>query len=180
MPPICIAYFSGSRRTEAMAREIRTGTGQECRMIDVAQVGPEDWQALAAAPGIVFGSPTYMGGVAGAVAQFFEDASRYWDNGDWADKIAGGFTTSMHPSGDKLSTLLRMAVFAAQMQMVWIGQGEISAPINPENAGINRDGAWLGLMATDPCDGTLLTEGDLETARRFGARIAMACARWHG
>jgi NAD(P)H dehydrogenase (quinone) len=180
MSLICIVYYSGSRRTEALAREIETGMAQACHLIDVTRITPADWRALAEAPGIVFGSPTYMGGVAGAMAQFFEDASKYWDNGDWADKIAAGFTTSMHPSGDKLATLVRMAVFAAQMQMVWIGQGEISAPINPENAGINHDGAWLGLMATDPCDGTLLTEGDLETARRFGARIAMACARWHG
>lgn len=180
MPPICLTYSSTSRRTAALAREIARGAAQPCRLIDVASTGDDDWQALADAPAILFGCPTYMGGVSGALAGFFEDAARHWEAGTWADKLAGGFTTAMHPSGDKLSALMRMAIFAAQMQMIWVGQAEIGAPVMPGNAGINRDGAWLGLMATDPGDGTLLGPGDAETARRFGARIAAASARWHG
>lgn len=178
--PICIAYFSGSRRTRALADEIATGLGRPSHLIDVAQITPEDWRALTAAPAILFGSPTHMGGVAGDFARFLEDASRYWDTGNWADKIAGGFTTALHPAGDKLSTLIRLSVFAAQMQMIWVGQAEIGTPADPENPGINADGSWLGLTATDPGDGTQLSPGDAETARRFGARISTACARWHG
>ncbi len=179
MDPICLAYFSGGRRTEALAHEIATGTGRACRLIDVTGIGDADWQALDDAPAILFGSPTYMGGVAGGFAQFLEDCSARWEPARWTDKIAGGFTTASHGSGDKLSSLIRMAIFAAQMRMIWVGQGETGAPIVPDNPGINADGSWLGLMATDPGDGQFLSTGDAETARRFGARIAMACTRWH-
>lgn len=145
MPPICLPYSSGSRRTAALAAEIATGldagTPCACRLIDVCAITPADWLALDAAPAIVMGSPTYMGGVSGAFAQFLEQAASRWDSGAWTDKIAGGFTVAAHPLGDKLMALMRMAVFAMQMRMIWVGQAEIGAPAVPENPGINRDGA---------------------------------------
>jgi NAD(P)H dehydrogenase (quinone) len=180
MPPICIAYFSGGRRTAALAGAIADGTGQPCRLIDVMALTDADWRALDSAPAILFGSPTYMGGVAGGFAQFMEDCAARWETRAWVDKLAGGFTTAQHPAGDKLSTLIRLSIFAAQMQMIWIGQAETGSLAQPADPGLNADGAWLGLTATDPGGETLLAPGDIETARRFGARIAAACARWHG
>jgi NAD(P)H dehydrogenase (quinone) len=119
-----------------------------------------------------------MGSTAAAFDLFLEQASDRWEEMRWADKIAAGFTVATHGSGDKLSALQRMAVFAAQMGMIWVGQAEIGSPVNPENPGINRDGSWLGLMATSSRDKSQLIEpGDLETARRFGARIAAAVHR---
>ncbi len=169
---ICIVYFSGSGNTRRLAEAVAEGAG-DVRMIDVDAMGPEDWTALDAAGAIVFGAPTYMGSTAARFDLFLEEASSRWDTGGWADKIAAGFTVAVHPSGDKLQALVRLAVFAAQMGMIWVGQAEIGAPVKPEREGINRDGSWLGLMATDP-----VGEGDRETARLFGARVAAAGARW--
>jgi len=49
----------------------------------------------------------------------------------------------------------------------------------PENEGINQSGTWLGLAATTVRDKSLMvSEGDLETARRFGVRISRLARRW--
>jgi len=45
----------------------------------------------------------------------------YWLEQRWKDKIAAGFTNSASQSGDKLSTLLQLTVFAMQMGMIWVG-----------------------------------------------------------
>lgn len=178
-PPICIAYYTGSGHTARLAQAIAEGAGPATHLIDISEMTPQDWTALDAASAIIFGAPTYMGSTAAGFDQFLEMASDRWPQLDWRDKLAAGFTVATHPSGDKLSALIRLSIYAAQMGMLWIGQTEIGAPVDPENPGINRDGAWLGLMATASRDKSQLIEADdLETARRFGQRIANATSRW--
>jgi NAD(P)H dehydrogenase (quinone) len=63
--------------------------------------------------------------------------------------------------------------------MIWVGLDAIGAPVRPEEMDINEAGFNLGLAATSSRDKTqLIGPGDAETARRFGARIAMAARRW--
>lgn len=177
--PICLPYFSGSGHTAVLARAIADGVGK-ARLIDVKTISDADWAALDAAPAIVFGAPTYMGSTAARFDMFLEIAASRWDSHGWTDKIAAGFTVATHGSGDKLAALQRLAIYAAQMGMIWVGQAAIGAPVKPKQPGINRDGSWLGLMATSSRDKSRLIEPhDLETARRFGQRIARASARWH-
>ncbi len=66
---------------------------------------------------IIFGSPTCMGSVSGFFKQFMDATSSRWMEGRWQDKLAAGFTNSASQSGDKLNTLVQMAVFAAQHGM---------------------------------------------------------------
>ena len=74
---------------------------------------------------------------------------------------------------------MRMAVYAAQMGMIWVGQAEIGAPVHPERGAVNAQGSWLGLMAMSSRDKEQMVEADdLATARAFGARIAGAVERW--
>lgn len=176
---ICIAYYSGAGHTALLARAIANGAG-DARVIDVTAIRPEEWEALDAAPAIVFGTPTFWGSSAAPFDAFIEEAAGdRWIPGRWRDKLAGGFTVGGHGSGDKGVTLQRINTFAAQMGMIWVGQAEIGAPVNPDRVGINRDGSWIGLMATSSRDKTVMVEaGDLETARLYGARLAMAARRW--
>jgi NAD(P)H dehydrogenase (quinone) len=98
---------------------------------------------------------------------------------------AAGFTNSASPSSDKLSTLIQLAVFAAQMGMFRVGLADgpggnlsISTPAN-----INRIGSWLGVMGQSNGDQSLdLTpsHGDIQTATRLGERLALVTRRWHG
>lgn len=176
---ICIPYYSGAGHTALLARAIGQGAGG-AHVIDVTQITAEDWDALDSAQAIAFGAPTYMGSTAARFDQFLEEAAGpRWDTAQWRDKLAGGFTIADHASGDKGVTLQRISTYAAQMGMIWVGQAEIGAPVKPGRVGINRDGSWIGLMATASQDKSVMVEaGDLETARLYGARLRMAAKRW--
>ncbi len=176
--PIALPYFTGSGHTRRLAEAVAGGL-ENARLIDIEHISDDDWSALDAAPAILFGTPTYMGSSAARYDQFLEDASDRWPDQLWADKIAGGFTVATYPSGDKLSTLMRLTIYASQMGMVWIGPNAIGAPVDPSQPGINRDGSNLGLMATSSRDKTQLIDADdVATARLFGQRIAQAVAKW--
>ncbi|MEZ5714710.1 MAG: flavodoxin family protein [Paracoccaceae bacterium] len=181
---IAIAFHSGSghtrRLTEIVAAEL-TALGAAVDCVDVEQMAEPDWQALAAAEAIVFAAPTYMGSVSAPFKAFMDESSEIWSDGLWADKIAAGMTVATFPSGDKLSTLIQMVVFAAQHGMIWLGQSEIGAPAAPGNDGIDEDGFSLGLAATSVRDKTrMIRPGDELTAKRFAARLHATVRRWAG
>ncbi|NDW52984.1 flavodoxin family protein [Aliiroseovarius sp. PrR006] len=178
---ICIPYFSGFGHTKRIAETIAEAIGDAARLLDVEALTDADWQALDQTDAIIFGAPTYMGSTAARFSLFLEEIDTRWEHGLWNDKIAAGFTTAIHPSGDKLAALQRLSIFAAQMGMIWIGPSDIGAPVKPGRPGLNRDGSWLGLMVTEQlgADEDLLPE-DLETARRFGVRVLAATQRWSG
>jgi len=175
---ITIPYFSGQGHTARLAAHIADGAGG-ARLVDVSRISAEDWTALDASRAIIFGSPTYMGSTAAAFDQFLEDAGDRWMDHRWTDKIAAGFTVATNASGDKLAALMRMAVYAGQMGMIWVGQAEIGSAVDASSPGINRDGSWLGLMARSSRDkSALIDPEDAQTARLFGARIKTAAKRW--
>ncbi|MCT4610496.1 MAG: flavodoxin family protein [Pelagimonas sp.] len=174
---ICIPYFSDTGHTKALAQAIAQGAGRG-HLMDVTQLSEPDWALLDQADMIVMGAPTYMGSTAARFDMFLEQAAERWLDQQWRDKMAAGFTVAIHPSGDKLVALQRLSTFAAQMGMIWVGNACIGAPARPENGPINRDGSWLGLMATATGGETLVSQGDQETARIFGARLAQSADRW--
>ncbi len=177
-PAIAIPYFSGSGHTRILAQAVAEGAG-EARVICIEQIQGADWTALDEAEAIIFGAPTYMGSTAARFDVFLEEASDRWPDMLWKDKIAAGFTVATYPSGDKLSSLIRLSVYAAQMGMIWVGQGEIGAPVHPDRGPRNAQGSWLGLMANSSRDKSeMIGANDLKTARLFGARIASAALRW--
>jgi NAD(P)H dehydrogenase (quinone) len=182
MANVAIPYVSGRGHTRRLAEVIAASLGEggcDARLIDVENMGKIDWQALDEADAIVMGAPTYMGSAAAGFKAFMDQTGEIWANQGWADKIAAGFTVATFPGGDKLNTLIQLSIFAAQHGMVWVGQDQIGAPANKANPGINESGVWLGLGATSSRDKTLMVEpGDLETARRFGLRIARVLRRW--
>lgn len=126
---------------------------------------------LSTADGIVFGSPTYMGGIAGQFKCFIDAASATWFQQGWKDKIAGGFTHSGSPSGDKQGTLLYMAINAAQHGMIWVGCAEMPNP----DTGVNRLGSFMGTMGQSYLDMSgapaEVDPGDLESANLYGQRL---------
>ena len=72
----------------------------------------------------------------------------------WKDKIAAGFTNSGSRSGDKLATLIQLALFAARHGMHWINLG--LPPANHSSTGsepeMNGRGFWLGAGAQSDTD----------------------------
>ncbi|BBD96999.1 flavodoxin family protein [Sphingobium amiense] len=196
MANIAIVYSSGRGHTGTVAQRIRDGAtafpGTQVELIEITarQIGQDGrWHdgnvltRLAAADAIVFGAPTYMGSAHGLFKLFLEAAFTPWLDQVWKDKIAAGFTNSASRSGDKLIALEQMAVFAAQMAMVWVGVGDQPGGNTTDSAptDVNVTGSWLGLMTQSVADGDADTAphpGDLLTAERFGRRIARVTARW--
>ena len=98
--------------------------------------------------GIIFGSPTYMGSASADFKNLWMPHQRMGSTKKWHNKVAAGFTNSSSMSGDKLSTLMQISVFAAQHGMIWVGNDILpnTSGKSPDPDGMNRLGSWLGLM----------------------------------
>jgi multimeric flavodoxin WrbA len=178
---ISIVYDSGYGHTAKQAQAVADGVGTvpdaEARLIAVGD-GAIPWDVLEASDAIVFGSPTYNGLISAKLKQFFEDANQpAWNELKWRNKIAAGFTNSGAHSGDKLNTLVSMALFAAQHGMIWVGldlkPGNSSSKASPND--LNRLGSWLGAMAQANIDqgpDVAPPDSDLRTAAYLGQRVA--------
>jgi NAD(P)H dehydrogenase (quinone) len=179
-PAVAIACHSGFGHTAVLAEVVAAGAreaGADVPVIAVDRMTDTDWDILDAADAIVFGSPTYMGNVSAGFQTFAEQTGRRCLNGTWRDKVAAGFTNSGAKSGDKLNTLVSLAVFAAQHHMHWVslglGAGWNSAT-GTEND-LNRLGFWLGAAAQTDVDANAdqVHPSDVQTCRHLGFRVAM-------
>ncbi|BBB26866.1 flavodoxin family protein [Amphritea japonica] len=183
---VAIAYHSGYGHTEVLANAVATGVenaGAVAQTISVADLDNLNWDALADADAIIFGSPTYMGSVSGPFKTFMDASSKIWMEQGWKDKLAAGFTNSASQSGDKLNTLIQLSIYAAQQGMNWVSLGLL--PGNNSSQGsptdLNRIGSYLGAMAQSNADeGAEVTppQADRDTAQALGARVAAAALRW--
>ena len=183
MTTIAIIYHSGYGHTEVLAKAAAEGVaraGGTAKLLKIENAG-QDFTALLdeslTADGILFGAPTYMGSVSAPMKAFMDASSKVWMNQGWKDKLAGAFTNSNSFSGDKLNSLIQLAIFGAQQSMIWVSMGMM--PGNPNgNTDVaadkpNRIGSYLGAMAQSDNAGAETTppEGDKETVRLLGERI---------
>lgn len=182
---IAIVYHSGYGHTKKLAEAVLTGVKQtkaESYFIHVNDIKEETWKTLLEVDCIIFGSPTYMGGVSADFKKFAEASSKPWFTQAWKNKIAAGFTNSATMNGDKLSSLQYIWTLSQQHGMIWVGTGLM--PSNSKAAqrnDINYLGSFSGLMGQSPSDaspeeGPL--PGDLETAKLFGQRVAEITAQF--
>jgi len=185
MTKVAVVYHSGYGHTAKQAQAVATGAesvaGASATLIPVEQI-EEHWATLEAADAIIFGSPTYMGGVSAPFKAFMDASSKPWYARAWKDKIAAGFTNSASQSGDKLNTLIQLAVFAAQHAMIWVGVDILPGNNNSKGSveDLNRLGSFLGAMAQSNADEPAeLTPppSDLKTAELLGARVAVTAKR---
>ncbi|PRX09517.1 UNVERIFIED_ORG: hypothetical protein BCL66_10617 [Martelella mediterranea] len=117
----------------------------------------------------------FMGGPSWQFKKFADDSSKPWSAEKWKDKIFGGFTNSATLNGDKLNTLQYFVLLAGQHGGIWVSLG-----IKPSNVKAskrddpNRIGSYIGPMAQSDADAAPeeMSEGDLETARLYGVRVA--------
>jgi multimeric flavodoxin WrbA len=180
MSNVAIVYHSGFGHTKVLAEAVALGA-RSVEGTNVALIPVEEAEARAAdidaADAVVFGAPTYMGSVSAPMKAFMDWSSKAWAAGRWRNKIAAGFTNSGSLSGDKLNTLVQLAVFAAQHGMIWVSLGLM--PGNSTSTGsaddLNRVGSFLGAMAqsnTDEGPDIAPIESDRDTAEYLGRRVA--------
>lgn len=183
-PLVAVAYQSGFGHTAALADSVVAGAvsaGATVTPVAVTAMTDTDWQTLDTADAIVFGSATYMGNVSSGFQAFAEKTGRRCITGAWRDKVGAGFTNSGAKSGDKMHTLISLAVFAAQHHMHWVNLG--LGPGSNSSAGSehdpNRLGFWLGAGAATDVDAGAgaVHPADVATCRHLGARVAAVTAQ---
>jgi NAD(P)H dehydrogenase (quinone) len=184
---IGVVYDSGYGHTAAQARAVGEGAAS-LPGIDVALYFAEEVAAdprqLDHCDALIFGTPTYMGSGSAVFKTFMEASAKIWTDQGWKGKLAAGFTNSSGHSGDKLSTLTQLWLFAMQHGMVWVGLGLLDG--NGRSTGsddaLNRLGAYAGAMAQSNGDQGLegMRDSDLRTASALGQRVAQHVTRWQG
>ena len=181
MSKIVIVYHSGYGHTKRVAEYVSEGAGGELLAIDAEGNLPDGaWETLAAVDAIIFGTPTYMGGPSWQFKKFADASSKVWFGSGWKDKVFGGFTNSASFSGDKQNTLVYLNTLASQHGGIWVSLGML--PSNTKAAqrtDLNNIGGSVGAMAQSPSDAGVdeIPQGDLDTAKAYGARVAAIAAR---
>ena len=132
-PKVAIIYYSSTGSVHALAQEYAKGLegeGAEVRIRKVAELAPpeavaanEAWQRHADetadvpeataddvlwADAVVFGTPTRYGNVAAQLKQFIDTLGPQWAQGQLADKVYSGFTSTSTAHGGQESTLLAL------------------------------------------------------------------------
>lgn len=179
---VAIVYHSGYGHTAKQAQAVADGAREvpdtRVDLLSLNELTEDLWTTLDAADAIIMGSPTYMSAASAGFRKFVEATSSRWaDNLRWRDKIAGGFTNSGCMSGDKLHTLVEIALFAAQHGMIWVGMAAFGGWNTSAGSSedLNRLGSWLGAMSqsnNDQPGDVVPPPSDLRTAAALGRRIA--------
>ena len=187
MSQIAIVYFSGYGHTQKQAEAVADGAraaGADVAEYRITAEGdlPEGaMEALGAVDAIIYGSPTYMGAPAWQFKKFADASSKPWFTQAWKDKLAAGFTNSASVNGDKFSTINYFFTLSQQHGQIWVGLGLL--PANKKANGpddINWTAGQAGALAISPADASpdeAPRQGDLETAKLLGQRVAHFAAR---
>ena len=184
MNKIVVVYHSGYGHTLKQAEAVAKGAGAELVAIDTeGNLSEAQWASLDDADAIILGSPTYMGSVTWQFKNFADASSKAWFTQKWKDKVFGGFTNSATMNGDKHSTIHYFITLAMQHSGIWVGTGLM--PSNSKTAkrdDINFVGSFAGAMMQTPSDASIdeVVQGDLETARLYGERIAQITRQFKG
>lgn len=181
MSKIVIVYHSGYGHTKRVAEHVSEGAGGELLAIDAEGNLPDGgWETLAAADAIIFGTPTYMGNVSWQFKKFADASSKVWFGMGWKDKVFGGFTNSASFSGDKQVTLIALQTLASQHGGIWVSLGLLPANTKAaQRTDLNNLGGSVGAMVQSPSDASVdeIPQGDLDTAKSYGVRVAAIAAR---
>jgi len=183
---VAIVYFSATGHTQLMAEKVAEGVKNVPETeVEFVRIEGKDIvegrytnealvNSLASADAVVFGTPTYMGGVSAQLKAFIDAMGGLWYTQALKGKVAGGFSHSGSPSGDKSSTLAYLHVYADQLGMFWVGAGEFPYYMSGAKEQINRTGFFGGAVGYGNAQGApaALDEGDALTALKYGQRIA--------
>ncbi|HZX17842.1 MAG TPA: flavodoxin family protein [Pseudomonas sp.] len=127
---------------------------------------PALFQELHSCHAIIFGSPTYMGGVSAQFKTFADATSDFWESQTWAGKLAAGVTSGTGLNGDQGHTLSYMQLLASQHGMLWVS---LDAPFNDAEKGVNRLGCHMGVTAHSTTG--KVCELDIKTANYLANKI---------
>ncbi|MBP6821960.1 MAG: flavodoxin family protein [Acidobacteria bacterium] len=161
---ILIVYHSQGGHTEAMAKAVAEGAKKISQAeVMLKKVGDVKCQELLATDALIVGSPVYWSNMAGEVKSFFDRFST--DCGvlppafQMRDKVGGAFVTGGETSSGKEIALMTIVAAMLGNRMIVVSEGQA-----------------LGAAATTGDGKSLVTEKELDEARRLGERVAKVAA----
>ena len=164
MPTVEIVYFSGQGHTHLMAEALKTGVEAAGGTANLYRVQGSDivegrWNdpggvadRLKAADAVLMGSPTYMGGIAAQLKAVIDGLGGLWFEQALAGKLAGGFTHSSSPCGEKTAAVAYLMVHAAQHGMLWVSNAQLPDRYTGADSGVNPLGSFVGVFGQAELD----------------------------
>lgn len=157
MVQVLIAYSSRSGNTEKMARAVARGVEGEGGRAVLKRAAETTKDDLAAADGIVLGSPVYFGAATAEVKELIDRSVGV--RRKLRDKVGAAFVTAGHHTGGKETTILGMLCAFLIHEMVVVG--------DPIEAGGHYGAACLGAPGPD----------DERAGEMLGARVVKVARR---
>ena len=184
MIKVAVIYFTKTDVTGKLAQSLISGLKdsgeanviehriQGHEIVEGRFVNHDIFSKLSDSDAIIFGTPTYMGGVSAQFKSFADATSELWCDQSWSGKFAAGFTCGSAMNGDQTGTLQYLVTLSNQQGMLWVG---LDSAHGYKDYGINRLGCQLGVVAHS--SGGEVHEADLATAKYLGQRVAKQVLR---
>lgn len=191
-PFVLILYYSRYGATAKMAQAIARGIEQaqlqnfsiEARLRTVPAVSPNNEASKPAIPtegavycteedlrdcsGIILGSPTRFGNMAGALKHFLDGTGALWSSGDLIDKPFATFTSTSSMHGGQETTQLSMALPLLHHGMLYCGLPYSEPALSTTTSG----GTPYGASHVTGADGSLpLSDDEEDLCVALGKRV---------
>ncbi len=162
---VLVAYYSLTGNTEKMAGGVAEGVKRvPDALVHVRKVDKVSQRDLEAADAIILGYPTYYGNIPGKMKVVIDDWS--WKmKVDFTDKLGGAFATGGGQVGGKEHVVVSLVMFMLSNRMI------VAGPLYQND----KTGSVWGEVGAAAMTGPLdpgVSEGELDSARRLGERIA--------
>ncbi len=185
MSQIVVVYHSGYGHTQRVAQQVAEGANAQLLAIDADGNLPEGgWETLNAADAIIFGTPHLHGGPSWQFKKFADASSKAWFSpylarqGVWWLYQQRQFQRRQAGHAD-------CAANPGVATLVACGSAWACCPATAKAAtrsDVNNLGGSVGLLVQSPSDASVaeIPEGDLDTAKLYGKRVADITARLKG
>lgn len=104
MAKILIVYYSRTGNTMQMARLVEEGIRSEGMDVETKDVEEVKTPELLKVEGIIFGSPTYYGGMAAPLKKLMDESVEF--HGELEGKVGAAFSSSANIGGGNETTIL--------------------------------------------------------------------------
>jgi NAD(P)H dehydrogenase (quinone) len=170
---VLVAYYSLTGNTEKMATGVVEGVKRRSDVtVTLKKVEDVTKQDLESAGGIILGGPTYYGTLPGKMKAVMDDWS--WKmKVDFTDKVGGAFSTGGGQVGGKEFVVVSLVMFMLNNRMV------VAGPLYRND----KTGSVWGEVGAAAMTGPLdpgVSEGELDSARRLGERVARLAEKLRG
>lgn len=158
MAKILVFYYSRSGNTRQMAEAVAEGVRGTEAEVTVCDIKDCDVEQLIEYDGIIAGSPTYYGIVAGALKDFFDRSVKF--HGKLEGKVGGAFSSAGVFGGGSETTVLSILQMMLVHGMIVQGQSK---------------GNHYGVVAIGTPDASALQE-----CRQLGERVGRLAVKLFG